>query len=117
MWNCKSRKTIQLQQIQSSLDEIKTMMEQTNPQLGAKSVNPLYVEKTLEKLAKTQEQHEKNLEEITKIPDLEKRVEALEACIKDLTKSQLDIQEQVKRLYEGKEAPQEKPLETPRKPE
>ncbi len=85
------------------------MIEQTNPQLGAKSVNPLYVEKTLEKLAKTQEQHEKNLEDITKIPDLAKRVEALETIIKDLTKTQADIQEQVNRLYDVKEKPQEKP--------
>ncbi len=81
------------------------MIEQTNPQLGAKSVNPLYVEKTLETLAKTQERHEKNLEEIAKIPDLAKRVEALETIVKDLTKMQTDIQEQVKRLYEIKEAP------------
>jgi chromosome segregation ATPase len=109
MWNCKNKKAVQLQQIQSSLDEIKSMIEQTHPHLGAKAVNPLYLEKTLEKLTKIQEQHEKNLEDITKIPDLVARVEALETIIKGLNKTQEDIQECVKCMCESNEKFQETP--------
>jgi hypothetical protein len=93
MWNCERNETFTHQ-------EPKVVLERSNPPFGSHDKNVQSVEKSLQMLAKTQEQHEKALHTIANIPNLTLRIQALQIIVRDLTQVQTDIYAQVNCLFE-----------------
>lgn len=96
MGNYTSKPT-RLDKIQISLDELKVLIEQSNSQGIAKSINPLYVEKTLEKLTKAQEEQQKEIKELV-VPTIDS---SLKKCIDALEEQQKELEKKVTSLQEA----------------